>query len=95
MLHISDLKAQLVPKPLRAFLFERKGKRWVVCWHTEGEGTLSVDIPDLQVRDQLYEAPIALSADGTFPLSGRRYLTTDLSAEEVRTAFAQAKILDA
>lgn len=78
---------------LRAFLFERQGKRWVVYWHTESEGKLAVDIPDMQVLPELYEQPIALPEPGIIPADDRKYLVTELSAEEVKAAFAKAKML--
>ena len=80
-------------EPLRAFLFERMGKRWVVYWHAEGEGRLAVDIPDMLLMNELYEAPVPLDEPGTVPVGDRRYLVTDLSEEEVRAAFAKAKLM--
>ena len=67
----------LVPEDasgLRAFLFERNGRRMIAYWHTFGEGD--------------YTLP--LGADGamlTLHAGDIRYLATDLPAEAVRKAF--------
>jgi hypothetical protein len=59
----------------------------------EGAGKLAVDIPDLQILEELYQQPVSLEAPGMIPVDSRKYLVTDLSEEEVRAAFAKAKML--
>ena len=83
---------------VRAFAFERRGARWVVYWHTFGEGalTLAVDDPTLEARDELYGAPIAIERGAGFvrlPAGGRRYIRTALPMEEIAAAFEGA-VLD-
>ena len=78
---------------LRAFIFERRNKRWVVYWHTEGQGRVAVDIPHMQVLRELYEDPVNLTDSNIIPADDRKYLVTDLSAEEIKTAFGKAKML--
>lgn len=75
---------------LRAFLFERKDLRWVVFWHTTGAGEMVLNIPDAQVRNELWEAPLTGNA---VPVSRRRYLSTALTAEEVEGAFANLTLM--
>ena len=66
---------------IRAFLFTRRGKNWVVYWHVKGEGELSL-IPDAEVCEELYESPV-IYASGVVPASHRRYWKTDLSRQEI------------
>ena len=63
---------------LRGFVFERGGKRIAAYWHTCGEGTFIV--PELSG-----ERSCKLDA------AGIKYLETDISVEEVKAAFANAK----
>ena len=75
---------------LRAFLFERQDKRYVVYWHTCGAGKLSLDTP-VEVREELYLPGETLQV---LPVNCRRYICTDLSAEEIRTMILQADFSD-
>ena len=61
---------------LRAFLFERNGRRVIAYWHTFGSGTFALPLG----KDG---ASVELSA------SGLRYLKTDLPAEAIRKAFGR------
>lgn len=106
ILLINEEKAfELVPcrqitddKPgLRAFIFERQGARWVVYWHTFGEGqlTLPVSGADIEVREALYEEPLTLETaqeECVLPIGGRRYLKTSLSCEDITRAFENARL---
>lgn len=60
----------------RAFMFERHGKRVIACWHISGSGRFEVNL----------DKAVSL------PLSSLRYIETDLSAKEVRAAWAAAKM---
>ena len=89
---------QKAAEPLRAFLFERKGLRYVVFWHVSGSGTLSLPLraADITVQKELSSAPIALEEqDGRvlIPIAGKQYLSSACSAEELRRAFADAVLL--
>lgn len=69
---------EMLPSPpqapdVRAFLFERNGKRVIAYWHMRGAGTLCVD---------LGEGP------RTFPADRMRYLETDLDSAAAAAAFA-------
>lgn len=60
---------------LRAFLFERKGKRVVAYWHTSGTGE--------------YALPLGPGGTQTvFKAAGLRYYETDLPRARIRAAFA-------
>lgn len=83
---------------LTAYLFERKNKTYVVCWHTEGEGKL---VLPLSADDIVYEArlggeKLAVEAQGqdvVLAVAGKRYISSTLSAEEVTEAFEKARFL--
>jgi len=77
---------------LRAFRFCRQGKQWVVYWHTCGEGTLKLELPEIEVREELALAPISLFRENELPLGRRRYLCTGASQGEVEAAFRSASI---
>ena len=81
---------------VRAFIFERKGLRCVVYWHTSGEGTLKLPIADATLRKELYEDALPVeTADGgiLLPIGSRRYLTASLSREELISAFERAELI--
>ena len=66
-------------KDARAFVFTRQGKTMLACWHMSGSGSLD----------------IALGADGkksSMPVSGLRYLETDLSVDGMKAAYADAEM---
>ena len=101
-----DKEYELVPyrqietvSPLRAFVFTRHGESWAVCWHEDGEGTLTIPYTDalFEVRDELYKPPVALSiADERFvlPLDNRRYIRTNLSVETLVDMLQHAIVCD-
>ena len=77
---IEMLPAPEGAKEVRAFLFEREGKRVIAYWHAFGCGTLEV----------------ALGKDGrktAVPADWIRYLTTDLTREEAKIAWQMANLL--
>lgn len=82
---------------MTAYVFERRGKTYVVCWHNTGSGKL--ELP-LTADDMSYEAELGgdkvemILEDGQviLPLDGKRYFSTALSREQVVAAFEQAKL---
>ena len=60
---------------LRAFIFERGGKRVVAYWHTFGSGRFVLADPVSTVIEA----------------AGLKYFETDLSAEAAAKAFAESK----
>lgn len=91
-----DKEYELVPyariptsdEKLRAFGFQRNGRSYVVYWHAQGNGTLTLPIP-VELQDELYEAA---AQTAVLPVSHRRYVSTDLPLDELCAAFASAKL---
>ena len=81
---------------IRAFLFTRKERVWVVYWHCRGEGTISLPAgPDkIRLFEELgKEIPLEDTQDGTVvPVGDRRYLAFDLSREEVVRVLREAVV---
>jgi hypothetical protein len=85
-------------QPVRAFVFERAGNAWVVCWHTSGAATLYVDLPPRRVqlmKELRKEMPVKQSRSGIqLPLNDRHYIKfVGLSVKDVITAFQNSRIL--
>ncbi len=84
-------------KQISAFIFERAEKNYVVCWHTQGEGKLLIDI---DANDFVYEEQIGGSIipveiiDGktALAIAGRRYFSSSLSKEQIVKIFENAVI---
>ena len=75
---IEMLPAPVQAKNARGFLFEREGRRMIACWHTCGEGTLS----------------LTLDRAESVTLGGVRYFETGLSRDKARAAWAAARLAD-
>ncbi|QGY47175.1 hypothetical protein GM418_26980 [Maribellus comscasis] len=79
---------------MRAFVFNRLEKTWVVYWHTRGEGSLKLHVKADRV--QLFAKPgqpetIENEGDSiVLPVGKRRYLEFDLSEEKVIDLFRNA-----
>uniref|UniRef100_UPI0032172C81 hypothetical protein n=1 Tax=uncultured Draconibacterium sp. TaxID=1573823 RepID=UPI0032172C81 len=83
-------------KNVRAFVFDRADKIWVVYWHTSGEGSLELPVSTHNLC-LFEESGREISLQGNeknaiIPVGGRRYLRFDLSREEVVDLFSKAKI---
>ena len=84
---------------IRAFVFQRAGKTYVLYWHTSGQASLDLALPDtgLRLLSELSEKEIAIrtSRTGIFiPAGGRRYLeSTRISRKELIEAFQRARIV--
>ena len=78
-----------------AYVFTRKSKHYVVCWHNEGEGYLTLPVSADQIT---YEEEIGgakaecLDLGNTVKLAiaGRRYISTDLDRETIVKALQDA-----
>lgn len=71
---------------ISAFIFERKGERYIVYWHKSGSGALEVPIApeDAVLQYELSGAPVPFIAGNnliTIPVGGRCYLRSHLSKE--------------
>lgn len=83
----------------RAFFFERREKRYMVCWHSTGNGRLKMPLQSSQIlyEKELGEENIRIEEfDGfaVIPIAGRQYLSTALSKEELLFAVVNAEMLD-
>ncbi len=81
---------------IRAFIFERNNKSWVVYWHcrAEGELVLSISAEKMQLFEKLgEEMPVDENQDGSIvALGNRRYIAFDLSSDVVVDLFKNAKL---
>lgn len=78
-----------------AYVFERNGKTYVVCWHKSGDGELYIDIDadDFVYSDKIGGEPIVckiLDGKTVLPVSGRMYLSTDIPREKIKEIFEKA-----
>ena len=78
-----------------AFVFERAGKTYAVCWHNKGRGILNIpnSVGKVSYVDGLGGNEISLKSDGErlmLPVEGKRYLITDLSIGELKSALANS-----
>ncbi len=83
-------------KNIRAFIFERNNKTWVVFWHISGEA--SIELPVSAEKINLFEElgkEIHFQANKesiTFPVGNRRYIQFNLTQKEVIDLFSKAII---
>jgi hypothetical protein len=75
LLNIEMLPTSPQAPEARGFLFERRGRRVIACWHISGSGEFAID----------------LDTPETLPLAGMRYLETDLSRDEAVAAWTNAR----
>ncbi len=84
-------------KNVRAFIFERNNKTWVVYWHTSGEGEIELDIPAKQIS--LYKklgSKISVSGNDNkvvLPVGDKRYIEFNLTKNQVLNLFAKASLI--
>ncbi len=82
---------------VRAFSFERKGRSYVIYWHTEGSGKFSLptDSTNITVTDELGKSPLAIETYGEFsiiPIEGRRYISSTMSLHELEEVIRNGKL---
>lgn len=82
---------------LRAFIFQRSGKSYVVYWHTSGKGELKLNINPNKVHlEKELGKEILVKEDNNgiiIPAGERRYLQVDMPREKVIAAFMEATLL--
>ena len=84
---------------IRAFVFERARKVYVVFWHTHGSCQIAVPLPPAKVslRSELFERPMDLGRDGSeviLPVEGRLYLDcSNISLDEVVRALKASRVV--
>ena len=81
---------------IRAFVFNRAGKTFVVFWHTSGSAKIKLNIPPDKTHlfKELGKEIRVKSNKGeiTVPVGDRLYLEADLPRDEVIAAFTNARI---
>ncbi|ULB34634.1 MULTISPECIES: alpha-amylase family protein [Proteiniphilum] len=79
---------------IRAFIFERNSKIWVVYWHISGESNilLPVNYENIKLFEELgKEIPVEENGNGiNLPVGNRKYAQFDLPREKVIEIFSQA-----
>lgn len=77
---------------VRAFYFERKGKSYVTFWHESGKADMELNLPaDAILEDDLGKNVVSLTAGkATVTAENKRYLSANISKEELCKAFAEA-----
>ncbi len=80
---------------LSAFYFERLGKTYVVCWHTEGSGNLllPLETDSFVYEEQLggEQVKVEKTKEGVIiPVAGRKYFSSDAPKEKLIEAFGNA-----
>lgn len=82
-------------KNIRAFIFERKNKTWVVYWHTSGsaEMELPVNAEKIKLYKELgKEIPVQKNGDKVIlPVNDRHYIEFNFSEQEVINLLKGAK----
>lgn len=82
---------------LRAFIFERSGKNYVVYWHTSGEQQIKLNINSGKAhlsRELGKEIPVQEDGNSIIlPAGERRFLQVDMPQEKVIEAFREAILL--
>jgi len=82
-----------------AYVFERKGKSYVVCWHNEGEGYLTLPLSAAQIT---YEEEIGgekaecidLGNSVKLAVAGRRYISSNLTKNEMIALLQNATLTE-
>jgi len=91
-----EMEAKANPA-LRAFIFERSGKIYVVYWHVSGEQQVKLNINPEKVhlsRELGKEIPVQKEGNSIIiPAGERRYLQVDMPREKVIAAFREAILL--
>ena len=76
---------ELAEKEVAAFLFERKGKRYLSCWHKHGSGSWKLPLQAQVTYEKELggeQIPVTVEDGGyVLPLDGRAYVSTDAIAE--------------
>ena len=80
---------------ITAYSFERKGKSYIVCWHKEGEGTLTLPLSAEQItyEEEIGGPKAEITANGDsvcLTVAGRRYISTMLPKDTLIQAMKEA-----
>lgn len=83
---------------ITAYSFTRKDKSYIVLWHTEGEGTLSLPLPaeHIAYAEEISGEKIKIPSEGasvSLPIAGRRYISSHLPLPLLIKAMEEAVLL--
>ena len=83
---------------ITAFVFERLGKSYAVCWHNSGSATLKIPLTsdNISYVSKLGGEEIAITKEQeyiTIPVDGKRYLITDVPLSTLKDAIANSSLL--
>lgn len=78
-------------------VFERKGKSYVVCWHTTGSGILSLPLraEDVTYEEELGGRKLEVISQGDsilITIDDRHYVSTNMPKEKLVDAFVNAAL---
>ena len=81
------------------FVLERDSKSYAVFWHNIGRGELKIPckIGEVSCVEQLGGKRVPIKRDDSgllIPVSGKRYLITDLSVEELKAVLANSYLIE-
>ena len=83
-------------RDIRAFLFDRSGKTYVLFWHPSGEAELEIDVDAMKVhlfRELGRELPAKKTGRGvSIPYGDRQYLMIELPRPKVLTLLSKARV---
>jgi len=83
-------------RDIRAFLFDRSGKTYVVFWHPSGEAELEIDVDATKVhlfRELGTELPVRKTERGvSIPYGDRQYLMIERPQPTVLTLLSNARV---
>ncbi|NLM78555.1 MAG: hypothetical protein GX173_10790 [Ruminococcaceae bacterium] len=82
-------------KDMLAFILERNNERYVVYWHTTGNGTLDLPLnpQDVTLEKELGGEPVPFAAGNgsiSIPVADRCYLKSSLTRQQLIDAFKKA-----
>ncbi len=82
---------------IRAFVFIRGGKTYIIYWHTSGEGKLKLEVNSEKIHlfnELTTEIQVKKEKEATIiPVGDRRYLQFDMAEEHAVAIFRKASML--
>lgn len=85
-------------KDVTAYVFDRAGKNYVTFWHTKGEGKLALSLTasDIVLEKDIGKEKLGFDVSGkdiVVVASGKKYISTALSKDDLVRAFENAKLM--
>ena len=82
---------------IRAFVFDRLGKTYVVFWHTSGAAKIALNINADKInlfKELGKKNPVKkIKGELILPVGDRQYLEVDAPRDQVIAAFTKARVL--